>query len=314
MGHHSQVGITATFSVDDYDTNVILKHEKTRKVKEDDRTNHIVTTEAQTGPVFLTYRNVPELDKIVNETVKKKEPLYDFTTPDGIKHTVWILPDEYNEQVVSSIAGVKNLYIADGHHRAASASRAQKVKKELNPANNGNEEYNYFLGVLFPANQLKILPYNRVIRDLNGLTKQDFMRAISTEFVIERTTATVPGSTHCFCMYLDKEWHMLHPRFSPGTDPIESLDVKLLQDHILGPVLGIKDPRNDKRIDFIGGSSSIEKLQDSVDSGTFRLGFSLYPTTIDQLMRVSDADKIMPPKSTWFEPKLRSGIVVHLLK
>ena len=314
MGHHSQIGITATFSVEDYDTNVILKHEKTRKVKEDDRTNHIVTTEAQTGPVFLTYRNIPELDKIVNEIVKKKEPVYDFSTPDGIKHTIWILPDEHNEQIVSLIAGVKNLYIADGHHRAASASRAQKVKKELNPANNGNEEYNYFLGVLFPANQLKILPYNRIIYDLK-MSKLDFLKKVKEYFSLEETQTTSPEGKNNFCMYIDKKWYLLKPNenIKPGKTVADNLDVSVLQNYLFHPVLGIEDQRTDNNIDFIGGIRGTEELEKLVNSGKADAAFSLYPVTLDDLMNISDAGEIMPPKSTWFEPKLRDGLLVHLI-
>ncbi len=314
MDHHSQIGIAATFSVEDYDKDIIMKHEKTRKVKEDDRTNHIVTTEAQTGPVFLTYRNVSDIDKIVNDTVKKYDPIYDFTAPDGIKHTIWILPDEQNDRIVSLIASVKNLYIADGHHRAASASRAQKVKKELNPANNGNEEYNFFLGVLFPANQLKILPYNRVIHDLK-MGKDEFIEKIKKYFSVEETQSTSPSEKNNFCMYIDKKWYLLKPtdKVKPGNTVGEKLDVSILQEFLFRPVLGIEDQRTDTNIDFVGGIRGTGELERLVDSGKAAVAFSLYSVTLDDLMNISDAGEIMPPKSTWFEPKLRDGLLVHLI-
>ncbi len=315
MGIHSQTGIAATFSVEDYNNDVIKKHEKTRKVKEDDRTNHIVTTEAQTGPVFLTYKGVHEVDKIVNETMKKNSPVYDFTAVDGIKHQVWVMPVEAANAVVDEIAKVKNLYIADGHHRAASASRAQKVKKELNSNHTGTEEYNYFLAVLFPADQLRIMPYNRVVHDLHGNDKDKFMEKIKSNFTVEETSSSKPSSSKTFAMYIDKKWYLIKPNgnVKPGTTVGENLDVSILQNYLLHPVLGIEDPRTDNRIDFIGGIRGTDELVKLVDGGKAAVAFSMYPVTLDDLINISDAGEIMPPKSTWFEPKLRDGLLVHTI-
>ncbi|MCX7874565.1 MAG: DUF1015 family protein [Melioribacteraceae bacterium] len=315
MGNQSQIGIAATFSVEDYDNDIIKKHEKTRKVKEDDRTNHILTTEAQTGPVFLTYKSVPEIDKIVNDTIKKISPIYDFTAVDGVKHTIWILPNDYNETIINEISKVKNLYIADGHHRAASASRAQKVKKENNPNHIGNEEYNYFLAVLFPAEQLKIMPYNRVVYKLN-MSNEEFLNRVNENFIIEKTNLQSPEEKRSFCMYLNKQWYLLKPNsnFKEGSSYGENLDVSILQNYLLHPVLGIEDPRTDTNIDFIGGIRGTEELINLVDNKIAEVAFSMYPVSIDDLINISDAGEVMPPKSTWFEPKLRDGLLVHLIK
>ncbi len=314
MGSHSQVGIAATFSVDDYDNDVIKKHEKTRKVKEDDRTNHIVTTEAQTGPVFLTYKAVAEIDKVVNETMKKSSPLYDFTSADGIKHQVWVLPNDHTSTVVSEIAKVKNLYIADGHHRAASASRAQKVKKEQNGNHKGDEEYNYFIAVLFPADQLKIMPYNRVVLDLK-MKRDEFLTKVKKNFSVEETVSPNPPSQKTICMYLDKKWYLLKPgeNVKPGKAVGDKLDVSTLQFFLLHPVLGIEDPRTDTNVDFIGGIRGTAELEKLVDSGKASVAFSMYPVSVDDLINISDAGETMPPKSTWFEPKLRDGLLVHVI-
>lgn len=314
MGNHSQVGIAATFSVEDYDNDVIKKHEKTRKVKEDDRTNHIVTTEAQTGPVFLTYKGAAEVDKLVSETQKKNFPVYHFTAPDGIKHQVWIVPCETSKIIVNEIAKVKNLYIADGHHRAASASRAQKVKKGLNKNHKGDEEYNYFIAVLFPADQLKIMPYNRVVFDLK-MKNGEFLSKVKTNFSVEETNLPNPPAQKTFCMYIDKKWYLLKPNdnVKPGRAVSDKLDVSILQNFLLHPVLGIKDPRTDNNIDFIGGIRGTAELEKLVDSGKASVAFSLYPVSVDDLINISDAGETMPPKSTWFEPKLRDGLLVHLI-
>jgi len=315
MGNHSQVGIAATFSVDDYDNDVIKKHEKTRKVKEDDRTNHIVTTEAQTGPVFLTYKAVANIDKIVNDTIKKNSPIYDFTAIDGIKHSIWILPQENNESIISEIAKVKNLYIADGHHRAASASRTQKVMKEKNPNHNGNEEYNFFLAVLFPAEQLRIMPYNRVVHKLK-MKKDEFLKKVSVNFNIEKTNSPNPPSKRTFAMYIDKEWYLLTPNenVKEAKSYGDNLDVSILQNYLLHPILGIEDPRIDTNIDFIGGIRGTDELVKLVDTEKAEVAFSMFPVTLDDLINISDAGEVMPPKSTWFEPKLRDGLLVHLIK
>lgn len=315
MGNHSQVGIAATFSVDEYDNDVIKKHEKTRKVKEDDRTNHIVTTEAQTGPVFLTYKAVANIDKIVNDTIKKNSPIYDFTAVDGIKHSIWILPQEYNESIISEIAKVKNLYIADGHHRAASASRTQKVMKEKNPNHNGNEEYNFFLAVLFPAEQLRIMPYNRVVHKLK-MKKDEFLKKVSTNFNLEKTNSPNPPSKRTFAMYIDKQWYLLTPNenVKEAKSYGDNLDVSILQNYLLHPILGIEDPRTDTNIDFIGGIRGTDELVKLVDTEKAEVAFSMFPVTLDDLINISDAGEVMPPKSTWFEPKLRDGLLVHLIK
>lgn len=314
MGNHSQVGIAATFSVDDYDNDVIKKHEKTRKVKEDDRTNHIIRTEAQTGPVFLTYKPVVEVDKVISKTVKETEPIYDFTSSDGIKHQVWILPNDYAEIIANEIGKVKNLYIADGHHRAASASRTRKVKKDLNENHTGDEEYNYFLGVLFPADQLKILPYNRAVLDLK-MKKNEFMKKVEKSFSVEETNFPNPPSKRTITMYIDKKWYLLKPNdnVNPGVTVGGNLDVSILQNYLLNPVVGIGDPRTDTNIDFIGGIRGTEELEKLVDSGKAVVAFSMYPVSVDDLINISDAGETMPPKSTWFEPKLRDGLLVHVI-
>lgn len=315
MGEQQQTGIAATFSVDDYDNNIILKHEKTRKEKEDDRTNHIVTTEAQTGPVFLTYRAVKTIDELVNETMSETEPLYDFTAPDGIRHTIWILPDEYNQTIIDEVSKVNYLYIADGHHRAASASRAQKVKKGNNPKHTGQEEYNFFLAVLFPAEQLKIMAYNRAVFDLNGLSQDEFFEKIKEFFTLEETESAEPSGRREIAMYFDCKWYLLKPnsKVKQSQNVGDNLDVSILQNYLLNPVLGIDDPRTNKRIDFIGGIRGTKELENLVNSGRAKVAFSMYPVSVDELMDIADAGEIMPPKSTWFEPKLRDGLLVHLI-
>ncbi|MEW6004487.1 MAG: DUF1015 family protein [Stygiobacter sp.] len=315
MGNQHQVGIAATFSVEDYDSDVIKKHEKTRKVKEDDRTNHIITTEAQTGPVFLTYKSNHTIDGIVNEIIKKFHPVYDFSAIDGIQHTIWVVPNEFNEIITSEIAKVKNLYIADGHHRAASASRAQKIKKENNPNHNGTEEYNFFLAVLFPADQLSIMPYNRIVHKLN-MKEDKFLKKVTENFDIQETNLQSPKAKRTFTMYLNKKWYLLKPTANVKDAQTfgENLDVSILQNYLLHPFLGIEDPRTDTNIDFIGGIRGTEELVNLVDSGKAEVAFSLYPVTIDDLINISDAGEVMPPKSTWFEPKLRDGLLVHLIK
>jgi len=319
MDGRSQTGICATFSVDDYDNDVILKHEKTRKVKEDDRTNHIITTEAQTGIVFLTYRGVKNVNELVDKTMKETKPEYDFTAPDGIQHTVWIVPENYNQIIISEFAKINQLYIADGHHRAKSASRAREEKKKANSKHTGEEEYNYFVAVLFPAEQLKIFPYNRVVFDLNKLSKEDFLNEVSEKFSVSPTTDKQPQTKNHFCMYLDKQWYQLKARdsvmasLSLEKSVGEKLDVSILQNFLLNPVLGIDDPRTNNRIDFIGGIRGTKELEKLVDSGKAAVAFSLYPVGLNDLMSISDAGEVMPPKSTWFEPKLRDGLLTHLI-
>ena len=267
MDKRVQIGITATFSVDDYDKNIIMKHEKTRKEKEDDRTNHIVTTGAQTGVVFLTYNGVDEINKIVSTTIEEILPAYDFTADDEITHTVWVLPEKYNEPIIKEFSRIKKLYIADGHHRAASASRARKVKMEKNPDHTGEEEYNFFLAVIFPADQLRILPYNRVVQDLNGKSEEEFLNEVDEKFQIEKVKIKEPAEKRNFSMYLKGKWYSLKPRDSvlgslSLSDSVGSaLDVSLLQDFLLNPVLGIDDPKSNKRIDFVGGIRGTKELE-----------------------------------------------------
>lgn len=319
MNGRAQTGIAATFSVDDYDNDVILKHEKTRKAKEDDRTNHIITTSAQTGVVFLTYRGVKTINDLVNKTILEVSPDDDFTAPDGIQHTVWVIPDEHNDLIISEFARIKNLYIADGHHRAKSASRAREEKMKSNPNHKGNEEYNYFIAVIFPSDQLQILPYNRVVFDLNGLSKDDFLNSLRDKFELSYTYEKEPKNQKEFCMYLDHQWYHLKSRdsvlasLSLEKSVGEKLDVSILQHFLLNPILGIDDPRTNNRIDFIGGIRGTKELEKLVDSGKAAVAFSLYPVSLDDLMNISDAGEVMPPKSTWFEPKLRDGLLVHLI-
>lgn len=319
MNGHIQVGIAAVFSIDDYDNNVILKHEKTRRVKEDDRTNHIVTTNAQTGTVFLTYKGVSTINSIVNKTLTKSEPVYDFTADDGIRHSLWIVPGENNKILQNEFSKVENLYIADGHHRAASASRARKIKKNGNPKHNGTEDYNYFLAVIFPADQVKILPYNRIIYNLNGLTGEEFINEISEKFDIEKAGKKEPGQKRNFGMYLNGDWYLLKTKDSVNaslslSDSISgTLDVSILQDFLFNPILGIDDQRTNQNIDFVGGIRGTKELEKLVNSGNASAAFTLFPVSVEELMKISDAGEIMPPKSTWFEPKLRDGLLVYLI-
>ncbi len=314
MGEQKQAGIAATFSVDDYDNDIIKKHEKTRKVKEDDRTNHIVTTEAQTGAVFLTYKGIEEVNNIVDKTMNETEPIYSFTTEDGIIHKMWVMPKEYAGNVVTQIGKADYLYIADGHHRAASAARARKVKMDANSNHKGDEEYNYFLAVLFPAEQLKILPYNRVVLDLR-MSEEEFINKVKTNFTIESANSPYPNKEKEICMYFSGKWHLLKPNenVKKVDDVGGNLDVSILQNYILQPFLGVVDIRTDTNIDFIGGIRGTQELEKLVDSGKAQVAFSMYPVSVDDLINISDAGETMPPKSTWFEPKLRDGLVVHTI-
>ncbi len=313
MGNHSQIGITATFSVEDYDNDIIMKHEKTRKVKEDDRTNHIINTGAQTGVVFLTYKGVEAVNEIIKQTETTTEPLYDFTSDDGIRHTVWIVPEDFNDIIIYELEQVQKLYIADGHHRAASASRTQKEKRAANPDHNGNEEYNFFIAVLFDAAQLKIMPYNRVVLDLYGNTYDSLIEKIKTNFFVENTETAEVENVRTIKMYLDKKWYKLSPNQNIKKEKLigDNLDVSILQNYLLTPFLGIGDPRTDTRIDFIGGIRGTKELEKLVDSGKAQVAFSLFPVSVDDLINISNAGETMPPKSTWFEPKLRDGLLIH---
>lgn len=311
MGEHEQTGVVACCSVDEYDRDIIRKHERTRRDKEDDRTRHIMVLKAQTGPVFLTYRAQPAIDSLVNGALKENEPLYDFAADDDIRHTIWRIPN--SGPFVAAFAEVPYLYIADGHHRAASASRARAELKEHGFSFIGSEEYNFFQCVIFPDNQLQILPYNRIVRDLNGLAPADFLARVREAFTVTDNAPPSPKERGQWSMYLDGRWFGLAlPDSAPRpAGVVESLDVSILQDRLLDQILGIKDVRTDKRIDFVGGIRGTAELEKLVNESKAAIAFSLFPTTIDDLLRVSDAGEIMPPKSTWFEPKLRDGLLSH---
>jgi uncharacterized protein (DUF1015 family) len=311
MGNHEQLGVVACCSVDEYDRDIIRKHERTRRDKEDDRTRHILVLRAQTGPVFLTYRAQAKIDGLVAEALNQNEPLYNFVANDDIRHTIWRVPN--SDALVQAFADVPYLYIADGHHRAASASRARAELKEKGFSFIGNEEYNFFQCVIFPDNQLQILPYNRIVRDLNGMSSDEFLARVREQFTVSDGATPSPSARSNWSMYLDRRWYGLNLRddSSRPSGAVESLDVSILQDRLLDPILGIKDVRTDKRIDFVGGIRGTEELEKLVNDGKAAVAFSMYPTTIDDLLRVSDAGEIMPPKSTWFEPKLRDGLLSH---
>ena len=312
MDGRSQVGVVGCVHVEDYENDVIRKHEKTRPDKEDDRTRHVLTLNAHAEPVFLAYRGEKRIDDLT-AAVLRTEPLYDFTASDGVRHTVWQIPD--SRALAHAFEAVPTAYVADGHHRSASAWRAGKERRAANPRHLGNEEYNWFLAVLFPADQLTILPYNRVVRDLAGKTAAAVLRDLAQVGRVTRTDNPRPPHPGSFCVYLERAWHRveLDPGSIDPADPIGSLDVSLLQDRILGPILQVGDPRTDKRLEFVGGIRGTAELERRVNSGDMAIAFSLYPTIMEQLIAVSDAGKVMPPKSTWFEPKLRSGLFVHEL-
>ncbi|HET6837314.1 MAG TPA: DUF1015 family protein [Gemmatimonadales bacterium] len=312
MEGRTQTGVVGCVHVDDYENNVIRKHEKTRPDKEDDRTRHVLTLNAHAEPVFLAHRSQPEIDRLA-QRVSGTPALYDFVAPDGVRHTVWKVPNA--EVLVQAFHAIPHAYVADGHHRSASAWRAGKERRAANPRHKGSEEYNWFLAVLFPADQLTIMPYNRVVRDLAGKTASDVLRELQRVGRISSTTEPRPARSGTFGVYLAGKWHRLEldEASIDRRDPIASLDVSLLQDRVLGPVLGVGDPRIDQRIDFVGGIRGTGELERRVNSGGAAIAFSLCPTTMDQLMAVSDAGAVMPPKSTWFEPKLRSGLFVHEL-
>lgn len=313
MGNHVQAGVVAAVSVAEYDAGLIKRHELTRKDKEDDRTRHVDELNANDEPVFLTYRQQAAIDALA-EQVRAGAPLYDFVADDGIGHTVWAVPSPLTEPLREAFARVPALYVADGHHRTAAAARVGRERKAKNPNHRGDEPYNYFMAVLFPHNQLQILDYNRVVKDLGGLLPEDFLARISEKFRVEKASAGRPQKPHQFGMFFQGQWYRLEaiPGTFPEHDPIGSLDVSILQNNLLGPILGIADPRTDKRIDFIGGIRGLEALKQRVAQG-WAVAFSLYPTSLEQVMAVADAGMIMPPKSTWFEPKLRSGLLVRTL-
>jgi uncharacterized protein (DUF1015 family) len=315
MDGRGQTGIVACASIDDYLNNVIKKHENTRADKEQDRINHVDVCNMQTGPIFLAYRNVDVL-KAVTEKVMKQTPVYDFVSDDGIGHKVWVIDDESDiSDIQSAFNSISAVYIADGHHRCASAVKVGLKRRQQNPGYTGDEEFNYFLSVLFPDEQLHILDYNRVVKDLNGMDSAEFLKKVSEKFYVEKygEKAYAPKEKGTFGMFLDDEWYILKAHKDiMDSDVVAGLDVSILQDNLLAPVLGITDPKTDSRIDFVGGIRGLKELERRVHTD-MRVAFSMYPTSIDELFAVADAGRLMPPKSTWFEPKLRSGLFLHML-
>jgi len=307
---HSQTGVVACCSLDEYENGLIKKHEKTRPDKVADRTDHMLKLRAQTGLIFLAFRGTETIRELIDKAVKQ-DPLFDFPGINETQQTVWRIAG--GEQMQKAFAEVPALYIADGHHRAESALHARNILRESNAEHNGSEDYNFFMAGMFPAEDLKILAYNRVVADLNGLSDEQFFAKLADRFIVKETLQKEPGNPRNFCMYLSGKWYSLHFTLDFFTAPPadEALDVSILQRYLLEPVLGIGDVRTDTRIGFVGGGRGTAELERLVDSGEMRVAFSLYPTTMDDLFAVSDMDAIMPPKSTWFEPKLRDGLFVH---
>jgi uncharacterized protein (DUF1015 family) len=316
MGLHEQYGVVARVSLAEYESGRIKKHELTRKDKEIDRIKHVAAVNAQTGLVFLTYMARKPIDSIV-EKIAMNQPEYDFAADDGVCHSVWIVDHEKDMGALTeAFAGVDNLYIADGHHRAAAAAAVGKMRKGRNPGGSADEAYNFMMAALFPHNQIKIMDYNRAVKDLHGLDIPSYFHKVGEKFIVsDDFKEKSPYQCHEFGMYVRGKWYKLTARDGSfdESDPVRCLDVSILQDNLLGPVLGIADPREDDRIEFVGGIRGMKELEILVDSGGFAVAFSLYPTTLEDLMAVADSDRVMPPKSTWFEPKLRSGIFVHPL-
>lgn len=311
MGDHSQTGLVAVFSAEDYDAGVIKKHEKTRQAKENDRYRLTKTLRVNTGPVFLTVKDGTKLDQIV-EDKKDSDAAFDFVAADGIRHTGWKISDPAKlAEIVDIFDKIPCAYVADGHHRSASNARCARDLKAANPNHTGKEDYNWFLSVVFPAGQLKILPYNRVVRDLAGMSEAQFLQKLGEVCKVSESGEKSPTAPNYVDMYLGKKWYTLKFENTESLGAVESLDVSLLQERVLAPLLKIGDPRTDERIDFVGGIRGTAELEKLVDSGKFAVAFSMYPTTVAQLMAIADAGEIMPPKSTWFEPKLRSGLFIH---
>lgn len=309
----SQVGLVGCASIDDYNNNIIKKHELTRKEKEIDRIKHLHKCKAHTSPIFLTYRENKEISNIIKEWISK-EPIYDFTSEDGNQHTVWIINDNKVVKRISELFGKVNyLYIADGHHRTASAAKVGQVEREENKNYSGKEEFNYFLSIIYPDSELEVLDYNRTVKDLNGLTEKEFLDKVSEKFIINKKDKEVkPNRKHNFGMYLNKQWYLLEAKeeiFNPE-NPVEQLDVSILQNNLLRPILNIEDPRTSKRIKFIGGIRGLKELEKRADTD-MKVSFSMYSTTIEDIMNIADNEMVMPPKSTWFEPKPRSGLFLH---
>ncbi len=312
IGDHVQTGIVGCLSIDDYEAGIVKKHEKTRPDKVEDRTNHMLAVRAQTGLILIAIRGTDEIATLI-EAATRAEPLYDFPCAAGVRQTVWKVTATDN--LSDAFKAVTALYVADGHHRLESASLARQALLESNPAHTGNEEYNFVLAGVFPAGDLKILAYNRVVHDLNGLSSEEFTERIKESFLVIEDGESVPQNHGEICMYLDGKWSTLRfaVNFVRAPDPIESLDVSILQDYILSPILGITDPTTDERIEFVGGIRGTGELERRVHEGSARVAFSMFPTTMDDLFAVSDMGEIMPPKSTWFEPKLKDGLFIHLI-
>lgn len=318
MNGKSQTGLVACTSIDEYLNNTIKKHELTRADKEADRIRHVDTLNANTGPIFLAYHKNDEVKAILQSVMKKEQAVYDFISEDGIAHKVWLITEQKDiTKLMEIFQKIPSLYIADGHHRNASAVKVGCKRREQKPGYTGKEEFNYYLSVLFSEDELCIMDYNRVVKDLNGLTEKEFLQKVKEKFDVvsyEQKGCCRPQQCHQFGMYLDK-WYLLTAKKEIiPKDVVSALDVSILQKEILEPILSIGDPRTDKRIDFIGGIRGLEALQQKVDSGEMKVAFSMYPTSMEELMSVADANKIMPPKSTWFEPKLRSGLFIHDLE
>lgn len=316
MGERTQTGLVGCASIDDYINNNIKKHELTRADKEADRIRHVDTCDANTGPIFLTYKNDERISAVINAFTCENEPVYDFNS-NGVQNTVWVISDSnLTDELFNFFSQVESLYIADGHHRCASAVKVGLKRREENPNFTGNEEFNFFLAVAFPDSELEIMDYNRVVADLNGNTTEEFLNKLNENFSLELVGSEPfkPTESHTFGMYIDGKWYKLSANESiiDKNDPVLALDVSILQNYVLSPILGIGDPRTDKRIDFIGGIRGLKELERRANDD-MKIAFSMYPTTVKELMDIADADKIMPPKSTWFEPKLLSGLFIHHL-
>ncbi|MBO6585302.1 MAG: DUF1015 domain-containing protein [Gracilimonas sp.] len=305
MNGRSQTGIFGCVSVDDYNNDVILKHELTRPDKEDDRTKHILTQQAHAEPVMLTFRDTGSVTHFMDNHMDRNDPVYDLTTEDGIQHTIWKV--EASDTLVSEFQKIARLYVADGHHRCASAARAAKEQASQNPAHDGSEEYNFFPAVLFPMDQMEILAYNRIVFSI----PDNFLKQLEEKFTVQKKAKPVPAKKGMVSFYVNDNWYGITLKPSENTDPASNLDISLLQNQVLTPILNVKDQRTDPNIDFVGGIRGTDELENLVDNGEASLGISLYPTSIEELLDVSDAGQLMPPKSTWFEPKLRSGLLVH---
>lgn len=320
MDGRSQYGLVGLSSVDEYMDGTIKKHELTRADKEADRIRHVDTCDAHPSPVFFTYRHQDTIDTVVENVCKSTKAIYDFVSDDGIGHSLWLMDDPKDiKEIEEAFAGLRYLYVADGHHRTASAAKVGLLRREQYPNFTGEEEFNFFMTVIFPDNQLKIFDYNRVVKDLKGNTVAEFFAKVSEKWNVEEIptgAAFKPSKLHQMSMYIDGKWYFISPKAGTWNeqDVVENLDVSILQKNLLHPILGIEDPRTDKRIDFVGGIRGLGELVKRVDSGREKVAFAMYPTSMDELIGIADAGEIMPPKSTWFEPKLRSGLFIHLLK